>query len=69
MGKIFVRERRGAGKGKRKPRFTIVGVHGADLKVFEATVRKAEVEAIAAAVDAEIVYLPRGTGEKSGKGE
>jgi hypothetical protein len=60
MGKIFVRERRHAGQGTGRPRFAIVAVQGADLKVFKSRVRRAELEAIAGAIDAEIVYLPRG---------
>lgn len=60
MGKIFVRERRHAGRGTGRPRFAIVAVQGADLKVFKSRIRQAELETIAAATDAEIVYLPRG---------
>ena len=64
MSKIFVRERRHAARGTGRPRFAIVAVQGADLKVFKSRVRQAELEAMAAAIDAEIVYLPRG--EKDG---
>jgi hypothetical protein len=60
MIKIFVRERRHAGRGTGRPRFAIVAVQGADLKIFKPRIRKAELEALAAAIDAEIVYLPRG---------
>ena len=60
MSKIFVRERRHAGRGTGRPRFAIVAVQGADLKVFKARVRQAELEAIAASIGAEIVHLPRG---------
>ena len=60
MSKIFVRERRHAARGTGRPRFAIVAVQGADLKVFKSRVRQAELEAMAAAIDAEIVYLPRG---------
>jgi hypothetical protein len=60
MSKIFVRERRHAGRGTGRPRFAIVAVQGADLKVFKSRVRQAELEAMAAAIDAEIVHLPRG---------
>lgn len=67
MGKIFVRERRHAGRGTGRPRFAIVAVQGADLKVFKSRVRHAELEAIATAIGAEIVHLPRGEqGEGAG---
>lgn len=70
MSKIFVRERRHAARGTGRPRFAIVAVQGADLKIFEPRIRKAELEALAAAIDAEIVYLPRGdqAEEPQGKG-
>lgn len=67
MTKIFVRERRDAGRGTGRPRFVIVAVQGSDLKVFQPRIRRRELEALAAAVDAEIVYLPRG--EQSGEAE
>ena len=60
MSKIFVRERRHIGKGAGRPRFAVVAVEGSDLKVFAPHVRKAELEALAAAVGAEVIYLPRG---------
>jgi hypothetical protein len=73
MGKIFVRERRHAARGTGRPRFAIVAVQGADLKVFKSRVRQSELETMAAAIEAEIVYLPRGeqgseAGEESGRG-
>jgi len=60
MIKIFVRHRRHVGQGAGRPRFAIVAVQGADLKVFQTRVRRAELEKIAAEIGAEIVYLPRG---------
>jgi len=60
MSKIFVRQRRHVGEGAGRPRFAIVAVQGADLKVFKTRVRRAELEKMAAELDAEIVYLPRG---------
>jgi hypothetical protein len=60
MSKIFVRERRHAARGTGRPRIAIVAVQGGDLKVFKSRIRKAELDALAAAIDAEIVYLPRG---------
>jgi hypothetical protein len=60
MTRIFVRHRRHAGQGAGRPRFAIVAVQGADLKVFKTRVRRAELEKLAAVLEAEIVYLPRG---------
>jgi hypothetical protein len=72
MSKIFVRHRRHVGQGAGRPRFAIVAAQGADLKVFKTRVRRAELEKLAAEIDAEIVYLPRGEYEEpedeSGKG-
>ena len=69
MSKIFVRERRHAGRGTGRPRFAIVTVQGGDLKMFKSRVRQTELEAIAAAIDAEIVHLPRGEQGESAEGE
>ncbi|MFN2217749.1 MAG: hypothetical protein ACK2UA_04035 [Anaerolineae bacterium] len=60
MTKIFVRERRHAARGTGRPRFAIIAVQGADLKVFRSRVRRAELETIAAETGAKVVYLPRG---------
>jgi hypothetical protein len=68
MAKIFVRERTKVGKGDGLPRFAIVGVEGSDLKFFQVHVRKSELDAIAQSIGAEIVQLPRGTGENAGEG-
>ncbi|HTP09947.1 MAG TPA: hypothetical protein VMP08_16935 [Anaerolineae bacterium] len=68
MAKIFVRERNRVSKGEGLPRFAIVGVHGSDLKFFQLHVRKSELDAIAQAVGAEVIMLPRGTGESAGEG-
>jgi hypothetical protein len=70
MSKIFARERRHAKRGTGRPRFAIVAVQGADLKVFKSRVRRAELETLAAEMGAEIVYLPRGEQgeEPQGKG-
>ena len=68
MAQIFVRERTRVGKGEGLPRFAIVGVHGSGLKFFQLHVRKSELDAIAQAVGAEVVMLPRGTGESAGEG-
>ncbi len=68
MAKIFVRERTRVGQGEGQPRFAVVGVHGSDLKFFQLHVRKSELDAIAQAVGAEVVMLPRGTGKDAGTG-
>jgi hypothetical protein len=68
MSKIFVRERTRVGKGEGLPRFAIVGIQGSDLQIFEVHVRKSELEMIAQAVGAEVVMLPRGTGQDIGEG-
>ena len=65
MSKIFVRHRHHVGPGAGRPRFAVVAVEGADLRVFKTRLRRAELEKIASDIGAEIVYLPRGehTGE------
>ena len=60
MAKIFVRERRQIGPGAGMPRFAVVAALGTDLRIFTRHIRKAELEKLAEAVGAEIVYLPRG---------
>jgi len=67
MSKIFVRERRHIGQGAGRPRFAIVAIEGIDLKVYAPHIRKTELEKLAEAVGAEVVYLPRG--EKAGSEE
>lgn len=76
MSKIFVRERRHIGQGAGRPRFAIVAVEGADLKVYAPHIRKAELEKLAEELQAQIVYLPRGEKaaaeedqEQAGKGK
>lgn len=66
MNKIFVRERRHVGEGAGRPRYAIVAAQG-EINVFKTRVRRAELEKIAAATDAEIVYLPRGEGGDQGE--
>ncbi len=68
MAKIFVRERTHIGKGEGRPRFAIVGVEGSDLKFFQIHIRKSELDAIAQSIGAEVVELPRGTGQDVGEG-
>jgi hypothetical protein len=69
MTKIFVRKRRHVGQGAGRPRFAIVAAQASDLKVFKTRVRRAELEKMAAELEAEIVYLPRGESEGEGDEE
>lgn len=55
--KIFVRERRKIEKGEKKPRYRVLGVSGGDLKIYVYHIRKKELEQMAKAVGAEIVYI------------
>jgi hypothetical protein len=68
MAKIFVRERRHVGERAGRPRFAVIGVQGSDLKFFKTKVRRAELDAIAEAIGAEVVILPRGRGERVSEG-
>jgi len=63
MSKIFVRHRRHVGRGAGRPRFAVVAAQGVNLKVYKTRVRRTELEKIAAEIDAEIIYLPRGESE------
>lgn len=67
MARIFVRERRKAKKGSKRPRFAVVAVDGADFQVYRPHIRRGELEALAAALGAEIVYLPVGEGDEKYK--
>ena len=63
---IFVRERRKVEKGEKKPRFRVLGVRGGDLKIYVKHIRKQELDQLAKATGAEVVYLKA---EKKGKSE
>ena len=65
-GKIFYRERTKSVEGKQQPRFRVIAVADANLKVFGEHLRKSELETIAKAVGAELVLLP--PGDKSRRG-
>jgi hypothetical protein len=56
-GKIFYRERHKVGEKEKKPRFRVVAVWGADLKVYPDHLRKKELEVIASEIDAELIEL------------
>lgn len=64
--KIFVRERRKVEKGEKKARFRVIGVSGGDVKLYAKHIRKQELEQIAKAAGADVVYLEI---ENKGKGE
>ena len=55
--KIYVRERRKVEEGEKKPRFRVLGVSGTDLKIYVKHMRKKELEQLAQAVGAEVVYM------------
>ncbi len=55
--KIFVRERRKVEEGEKKPRFRVLGVSGTDLKIYAKHMRKKELDQLAEAVGAEVVYI------------
>lgn len=72
MSKIFVRERRQIGAGVGQPRFRIIATEALDVRIYVPHMRRVELEQLAAAVGAEIVYLTRGDqdGEPAtGRGE
>ncbi len=67
MAKIFYRQRNKIGAGDQQPRFAVVGVQGTDMTFFQFHLRKGELDAIAQAVGAELVELPRGSGDHVGE--
>jgi hypothetical protein len=67
MAKIFVRERNRITPGDQQPRYAVVGVQGTDLTFFQFHLRKGELDAIAQAIGAELVMLPRGSGDHVGE--
>jgi hypothetical protein len=62
--KIFVRERRKVEKGEKKPRFRVLGISGANLKIYVKHIRKKELEQLADAAGAEVVYIKAEKKEK-----
>ncbi|MGB5986930.1 MAG: hypothetical protein WBG37_16630 [Desulfobacterales bacterium] len=65
---IFVRERRKTGKGEKKPRFRVVGVHDSNTKLYAGHLRKKELEQIAQITGAQLVFLDTETGKGDGGG-
>jgi len=59
-GKLFYRERRKYVDGSKTPRYQLAAVADIDLKVYGKHLRMCELKAIAEAVGAELVLLPRG---------
>ena len=62
--KIFVRERRKVEKGEKKPRFRVLGISGANLKIYVKHMRKKELDQLADAAGAEVVYIKAEKKEK-----
>jgi len=60
-GKIFYRERRKVEDGAKQPRFRIVAVADADLKVYADHLRMSELEHIAETIGAELIHLRGGS--------
>ena len=63
-GMIFYRERLKVGKEEKKPRFIVVAITGIDMKIYGPHLRKKELEQIASAVGAELVFLKNETTKK-----
>jgi hypothetical protein len=57
MARIFVRQRRHAAPGTARPRFAVVATEGTDLTFMRPYLRRAELEQIAQATGAEVIYL------------
>ena len=66
---IFVRERRKIGKGEKKPRFRVVGVHDTRTKIYTDHLRKKELDQIAQHIGAQLVilYAEKGKGDGGGR--
>ncbi len=67
MAKIFIRERNNINPGDQQPRFAVVGVQGTDMTFYQLHMRKGELDAIARALGADLVVLPRGSGDHIGQ--
>jgi hypothetical protein len=61
--KIFIRERRKVTQGEKKPRYSVVGIAGTDLKIYAKHIRKMEIDQMAAAIGAEVICLESGKEE------
>ncbi len=67
MARIFVRERNRISAGDKQPRFAVVGVEGTDMTFLQMHLRKGELDTIAQTIGAELVMLPRGSGDHAGE--
>jgi len=56
-GKIFYRERTKVKEGAKSPRFRIIGVADANLKIYADHLRKKEIEQIARETGCDLVQL------------
>jgi hypothetical protein len=66
-GIIFYKERRKVKDGDKKPRYRVVGVLDCNLKVYADHLRLSELEHLAEAAQAELVFLRKG-GREGAKG-
>lgn len=66
-GQIFYRERVKETEGRKQPRYKMIAVAGADLRVFGKHLRRSELDQIANKIGAELVPLTHG--DKKYKGE
>lgn len=66
-GTIFYRERSKAKEGSRTPRFRIMAISGADIKIYGNHFRKKELEQIAKATKLDLVALKRDKKSKKQK--
>jgi len=63
--KIFVRERRKVDEKEKAPRFNVVAVIGSNFKIYATHMRKKELEEVAKAANAELIFLAN---DKDGSG-
>lgn len=66
-GKIFYRERVKTKEGQRTPRFRVVAVSDANLKIYADHLRKKELEQLAKGAKCELIALKRDKKSKSKK--
>jgi len=66
---IFVRERRKIGKGEKRPRFRVVGIHDTRTKIYADHLRKKELDEICRVTGAQLVLLDAEKGKGDGGGK
>ncbi|THB72167.1 MAG: hypothetical protein D6B25_17430 [Desulfobulbaceae bacterium] len=66
-GKIFYRERVKTKEGQQTPRFRVVAVSDANLKIYADHLRKKELEQLAKEAKCELIALERDKKSKSKK--